>query len=119
MEKEEVKTRELDECREEYDLLMDAVKRTQDWRERVLLSHGLLPPTSYYRVLLCLIVSEQSIGHLTMTALAKRVSITEKAMNNIVRRMAYDGVVTLSNDADNRNVKYIALTSEGRAMAIA
>lgn len=109
----------LEECTEELDLLLTAVRRVQEWRERCLLSIGLKPPTSYYRVLLWLYVQhEASSGKpVAVPVIGRNVGISAKAMTHILRQMAYDGLVEMHTSAQALKYKEVTITPQGIEMA--
>jgi DNA-binding MarR family transcriptional regulator len=108
------------QAEQSLDTLMAAVKSTRTWRERVLLSHGTSPPTAYHRILLYLYLYELRGGlPIPMIMLSSRTGISHQSISNIIKRMAFDGVVELHHDADDRRSKKVSLTSDGTQMAIA
>jgi len=108
------------QAEQSLETLMAAVTSTRTWRERVLLSHGVSPPTAYHRVLLYLYLYELRGGApMAMTMLSSKTGISHQSISNIVKRMAFDGVVELHHDAEDRRSKKVSLTSDGTNMAIA
>ena len=106
----------LDQAVEQLDLLMRAVNETYQWRERVLLSHGVKPPTSYYRILLWLYVAgdKRPDEAPTLIHLARSVGLTLEAARSIVPKMVMDGLVEVHH-ADGKTMATI--TKDGIEMA--
>jgi hypothetical protein len=106
----------LEEAVDQLDMLMRAVDGTYQWRERVLLSHGVKPPTSYYRVLLWLYVASRKRPDEapTLLHLARSVGLTLEAARSIVPKMVMDGLVEVHH-ADGKTMATI--TEDGIKMA--
>ena len=109
----------LDECIEELDVLLTAVTKVQEWRERCLLEFGGKPPTSYYRVLLWLYVKHVATGGKPedVPDMGRSVGISAKALTSILRQMTYDGLVTVRSTGRYTHCKEVNITPAGIQMA--
>lgn len=109
----------LDACIDELDVLLTAVTKVQEWRERCLLEFGVKPPTSYYRVLLWLYVNHVASGGKPQEVphVGREVGISAKAMTSILRQMVYDGLVTVRSTGRYTHCKEVNITPTGIHMA--
>ena len=86
--------------------------------ERTVEVMGEPMPTAYHRVLLTLFIHEMDgLPPIAIDSLAHKVGITYNSTGQVIRRMAYDGLVLVKTDVDDKRTKRISLTHDGISAA--
>lgn len=109
----------LTKANDNLNVLLSAVRLTKNWRERTQEVRGDPMPTAYHRMLLMLFIHEMNGGDpIDIDTLAKRVGITYNSTGQVIRRMAFDGLVLVKQDVTGlKRTKRISLTNDGISAA--